>query len=46
MGGAAFWTDTLDCKTVTIIAATGVKTLQLIRQIVAIADYRHFHISP
>ena len=43
---AAFWTDTLDCKTVTTMVAAGVTTLQLIRQTGAIADYRHFYISP
>jgi hypothetical protein len=46
MGTAAFWTNTLDGKTVTMIVTAGVNTLQPIRQTVAIADYRHFHISP
>jgi hypothetical protein len=45
MGAAAFWTDTLDCKTVTMIVKAGGNTRQLIRQTVAIADYRHFNIS-
>ena len=43
---AAFWTDTLDGKTVTMMVSAGVNTRQVIRQTVAIADSRHFYISP
>jgi hypothetical protein len=45
MGNPAFWTNTLDCKTGTMVVSAGVNTLQLIRQTGAIADCMHFNIS-
>jgi hypothetical protein len=46
MGCTAFRTDTLDCKTVAMTVFARVNAGQLVHQTVAIADYRHFYISP
>jgi hypothetical protein len=46
MGCAAFRADTFDRKSTLPVITAGMQTIQIIRQTVAVADYRHFHISP